>query len=206
MHWEASGYGLTRGDVSIAQPLTTWYLAEGATIGGFWLFYLLQNAERCGRHGDEVHFLLPAPKPPIVKVYPIKANSRAKIWVNYEDPVLAAAEVSAVMTLKPPIIVERAMYLDAPGQVLAAGHESAGVPAPATRVDARRGRDRARTSTCSYLIANPNDATAQLEVRLPAAWTARSTPGRTPWGPKSRFNIWVDMEGARSERIRPCRR
>ena len=42
MRWDGSGYG-SHAETSVAQPLTTWYLAEGATTGGFNLFYLLQN-------------------------------------------------------------------------------------------------------------------------------------------------------------------
>ena len=45
---------------------------------------------------------------------------------------LASTDVSAVITASAPIIVERAMYLNQPGQPFAAGHESAGVTAPAT--------------------------------------------------------------------------
>ena len=45
MGWDRSGgvYG-SHAETSIAAPQTIWYLAEGATIGGFELFYLLQNA------------------------------------------------------------------------------------------------------------------------------------------------------------------
>ena len=42
MSWDATGYG-SHSETAVRSPATTWYLAEGATIGGFSLFYLLQN-------------------------------------------------------------------------------------------------------------------------------------------------------------------
>ena len=44
MTWAAGGpiYG-AHSDTGIAAPRTSWLLAEGATIGGFNTFYLLQN-------------------------------------------------------------------------------------------------------------------------------------------------------------------
>ena len=58
-----------------------------------------------------------------------------------------------------PIIVERAMYFSRPEQVFAAGHESAGVTAPATRWFLAEG------ATGSFfnmfiLIANPSSDAA----------------------------------------------
>jgi hypothetical protein len=42
MSWDASGYG-AHAETAVTQPRTTWYFAEGSTIGNFNLFYLLQN-------------------------------------------------------------------------------------------------------------------------------------------------------------------
>ena len=42
MSWDGAGYG-SHSETAVKAPATTWYLAEGATIGGFDLFYLLQN-------------------------------------------------------------------------------------------------------------------------------------------------------------------
>ena len=57
-----------------------------------------------------------------------------------------------------PIIVERAMYFDVPGQTFGAGHESAGITAPATEWFLAEG------ATGDYfdlfvLIANPGPPT-----------------------------------------------
>ena len=131
MSWDPDGYG-SHAETSVGRPLTQWYLAEGATIGGFELFYLVQNPNATDAT-IEVRYLLPAPQAPIVRTYTVTARSRFNIWVNQQDPLLDDAEVSAVVTSTNgvPVIVERAMYLHLPGQVFGAGHESAGVEAPA---------------------------------------------------------------------------
>jgi hypothetical protein len=64
-----------------------------------------------------------------------------------------------------PVIVERAMYLDRAGQVFAAGHESAGVTAPATDWFLAEGA----TGTLFdlfILIANPSDTDAPESPRI----------------------------------------
>ena len=86
-----------------------------------------------------VRYLRPSGAP-LEKTYTLPPNSRTNIWVNEEDfpglgKALAATDVSAMIEVAndQPIIVERAMYLDLPGQMFGAGHESAGVTAPATQ-------------------------------------------------------------------------
>jgi hypothetical protein len=89
-----------------------------------------------------------------------------------------------------PVIVERAMYLNQPGRVFDAGHESAGVTAPAT------GWFLAEGATGPYfdlfvLIANPTGADASITVTflLPNGNTVIQS---YTVAANSRFNIWVD--------------
>ncbi len=192
MRWDARGYG-SHAETSIAAPALEWYLAEGATIGGFNLFYLIQNPNATEANVD-VTYLLPAPQAPIVKTYAIAPSTRFNIWVNLEAPELAAAEVSAVIrgTNNVPVIVERAMYRNNAGRTFDAGHESAGVTAPATEWFLAEG------ATGSYfdlfvLIANPVTTTAQVSVDylLPGGTVLTKTYAVAP---QSRFGIWVDFE------------
>ena len=129
MRWDASGYG-EHAESGISAPSTVWYLAEGSTLAAFQLFYLLQNP------GSEaatvtVTYLLPAPATPVVRQYAVPGNSRQNIWVNLEGPEFVHTDVSAAIVSTAPIIVERAMYLDAGGQMFSAGHGSMGVTQPA---------------------------------------------------------------------------
>ncbi len=190
MRWDARGYG-SHAETSIAQPLTTWYLAEGATIAGFNLFYLVQNP------GDQearitVTYLLPEPRPPITKSYTIGAGRRENIWVNTEAPGLAAAEVSAVVTSDRPVIVERAMYRDGAGQRFSAGHASAGVAAPSTTWFFAEGAT-GDYFDLFFLLANPATSAASVEARylLPDGTVVTKV---YEVAAQSRFNVWVDLE------------
>lgn len=190
MTWDSSGYG-SHAETSVPSPATTWYLAEGATHSNFQLFYLLQNPNS-GTATVQIEYLLPAPRAPVIKTYTVGGTSRANVWVNTE-PELANTDVSAIITSSLPIIVERAMYLDRPGQVFSAGHESAGILAPATSWFLAEG------ATGTYfdlfvLIANPTADDAAITARFLLPDGTVITKAYSVAG-KSRFNIWVDAEG-----------
>lgn len=206
MRWDASGYG-SHAETAQGGPSTTWYLAEGATHSNFSLFYLVQNPHATSVPVT-VTFLRPAPAAPLVKVYTVPARSRFNIWVNDEaltDPGLAglaATDLSAVLTATQPILVERAMYLTQAGPdgqfgtsddvVFGAGHESAGVAAPALQWFLAEG------ATGSYfdlffLLANPTGTAADVEVRyLLIDGTVLTKTYAVPAA--SRSNIWVNEE------------
>ncbi|MBL8144571.1 MAG: Ig-like domain-containing protein [Acidobacteria bacterium] len=190
--WDATGYG-SHAETSVASPATTWYLAEGATHSGLDLFYLLQNPGTTAA-SVQVTYLRPAPLAPVVKTYTVAPTSRFNIWVDLEDPGLAATDVSAVIqvTNGVPIIVERALYLSTGGRLFNAGHESAAVRSPALNWFLAEG------ATGSYfdlfvLVANPTTTAAQVEARylLPSGQVITR---QYTVAPQSRFNVWVDYE------------
>jgi hypothetical protein len=134
-------------------------------------------------------------------VYELPPNSRSNIWVNIEEfpglgRALAALDVSAAIevTNGQPIVVERAMYLHTPGRVFGAGHESAGVSAPATEWFLAEGAT-GPFFDLYVLVANPSDAAAQVEAtyRLPDG-TEVKKPYTITAG--SRVTIHVDLEDA----------
>lgn len=200
MTWDAGGYG-SHTEAAIVSPALTWYLAEGATSGAFNLFYLLQNpaAEPAL---VRVTYLLGGGQPPLEKVYTVPAQSRQNIWVDVETfataggnvALLASAEVSGVVEVlnDVPIIVERAMYMDRPGQLFAAGHNSAGVTTPGTNWFLAEGATGAYFDMF-VLLANPTQDDAVVTVDylrvdgspLQKTYTVPAS---------SRFNIWVDEE------------
>ena len=194
MTWEASGYG-SHAETSIGRPLTRWYLAEGATINGFDLFYLIQNPTTSTAQID-VQYLLPAPLAPVTKSYAVAPQSRFNIWVNQEGDPLGAAEVSAVITSTNgvPVIVERAMYRPVGAQIFGAGHESAGVEAPAEHWYFAEGATGPYFDLF-FLVANPNAQASLLEARFLKPDGSVVTKTYTI-DPNSRFNVWVDFEGA----------
>jgi hypothetical protein len=164
MTWDGTGYG-SHAETSIARPETTWYLAEGATTGSFTLYDLLQNPGTQTAQ-IQIRYLRPVPLAPIVRTYSVAPQARRTIYVNGEDPGLDEAEISAVVTATNgvPIIVERAMYTNAGGQLFGAGHESAAVPALSTTWFLAEGA----TGPFFHqfiLVANPNGQAATLEAR-----------------------------------------
>ncbi len=192
MTWNATGYG-SHAETSVGRPGVKWYLAEGATIGGFDLFYLIQNASATAAQ-IEVRYLLPAPAAPVVRTYAVAPRSRFNIWVNLEDPALAAAEMSAVITSlnQVPVIVERAMYRTIGAQQFAAGHESAAVEAPSLQWFFAEGATGPYFDLF-FLIANPNAETATVEGRYLLSNGTVVTRSYSV-APNSRFNVWVDFE------------
>jgi hypothetical protein len=164
MTWDASEFGSHAERGILTRTATQWYLAEGATHGGFSLFYLLQNPGNTAAN-IEITYLLPAPAAPIVRNYLLGPGTRLTIPVDGE-PGLSETDVSASLrsTNAVPFVAERAMYFSRPDQTFAAGHESAGVTAPATRWFLAEG------ATGSFfnmfiLIANPSTQPANVDMQ-----------------------------------------
>jgi hypothetical protein len=200
MRWDRRGYG-SHTETSVAAPRTQWYLAEGATLGDFQCFYLLQNPGATAATVS-VTYLRPAPAPPLVKTYVVGPRSRSNIWVNLEEfptangpeRVLASAEFAASIAADVPIIVERAMYLTRAGRMFEAGHESAASPELAPAWFLAEGATGAFFDLF-VLLVNPGLDAAPVEVRylLPA-----ETFTRTYTVPaQSRVTLWVDQEDPR---------
>lgn len=188
--WDASGYG-AHSETSLASPATQWFLAEGSTSGPFALFYLLQNPQAASVD-VVVRYVRPLGLPFIEKTYTLPPASRTTIAVDGEHPELANTDVAAVITATGPIVVERAMYLDRPGEPFAAGHGSAGVTVTATSWFFAEG------ATGSYfdlflLLLNPSEQTARVDVRYYTSTGETYLKGYTVL-PNSRKTIWVDDE------------
>jgi hypothetical protein len=149
-------------EAAVAAPATTWYLAEGSTVVDFNLFYLLQNPQSMPVQAT-VRFLRPSGAP-IVKTYDLPPDSRTTIYVNLADALLDETDVSAEITATAPIVVERAMYANRPGQPFALGHGAAGVTTPSTRWFLAEGA----TGTffdLYVLVANPGTTDAASSAR-----------------------------------------
>jgi hypothetical protein len=122
----------------------------------------------------------------------VPPRSRLTIPVDAVAPELASTDLSGIVTSTLPIVVERAMYLNLPGQPFGAGHESAGVTAPATSWFMAEG------ATGSFfdlfvLIENPGTqaATVQVDYLRPSGPPLTKTYAIAP---QSRFTIYVDDE------------
>jgi hypothetical protein len=192
VEWDAAEVYGAHSEAGIAEPRTSWYLAEGATHSGFNLFYLLQNST------DEtaevrVRYLLGGGGV-IEKTHLVGPRARTNVWVNKDDPALASAEMSAHLASVNgvPIVVERSMYLDTGGQLFTAGHNSGAVAEPSTRWFLAEGATGDYFDTF-VLVANPNDQAADLRVTYLLGDGAPVE--RTHTVPaNSRYTIWVDQD------------
>jgi hypothetical protein len=172
-----------------AAPGPSWFLAEGSTVLGFQLFYLLQNPQATPTTAT-VRYLLPSGAP-VVRTYDLPAGSRTTIYVN-GVPGLESTDVSAAITATQPIAVERAMYRSGGGQVFALGHAAAAVTAPSTTWFFGEGATGAFFDTY-LLLANPSAQAASVQVDY---LRDRGDPiSRTYMvAANSRFSVYVDSE------------
>jgi Fibronectin type III domain/Bacterial TSP3 repeat len=162
MSW-GGGYA-AHAETSLSAAANRWFLAEGATHGAFDLFYLIQNPGATAAD-VQVRYLRPGGVAPVLKYYSIPARSRFTIWVDQEDAALAATDVSAevISQNNVPIIVERSMYLNTPGQPFKGGHNSSGVTAPATSWFLAEGAT-GNFFSMFVLIANPSSQAAAVRA------------------------------------------
>jgi hypothetical protein len=197
MAWDAqAGYG-AHAETAGTSASPVWYLAEGATHGGFDLFYLLQNPS-AGATTARVRYLRPGGEV-LEKTYELPPSSRTNIHVDDEvfagvGQALAATDVSAVVetTDGTPIVVERAMYLTSQGRFFNAGHASLGVTSPSTRWFLAEGATGAYFDLF-VLVANPDSRDAQVQVTYLLG--DGTTYARTLTAPaNSRVSLAVDWE------------
>lgn len=195
MTWSKQVYA-GHAEVGVVSPARTWYFAEGATIAGFNLFYLLQNPNDVPVT-VEGRYLLGTGQT-FSKSYVLQPNSRTNVWANVE-PIgngtpLASAEFSAVfnVTAGPAIIAERAMYKGMT-PLFKAGHESAGITEPATEWFLAEG-NAGQFFDMFVLIGNTTSNDALIEAQFTVGNPATIYTKQYVVNRNSRFNIWVDQE------------
>jgi hypothetical protein len=180
------GFGLHL-ETAAAAPSHTWFLAEGSTVLGFDLFYLLQNPQPTETTAT-VRFLLPNGQT-VARFYSLPPGSRTTVYVN-GIPGLEETDVAGAIIAAAPIVVERAMYRSTPDEPLRLGHASLGVPASAFEWFLAEG------ATGSFfdlyvLIANPGDTDAAVDVHF-ARPDGSTVTRQYSVGAHSRFSVYVD--------------
>ncbi|MGV3516796.1 hypothetical protein [Luteitalea sp.] len=192
MIWDrVSGYG-SHASTGVDGAASEWYFAEGATIGGLQTFFLIQNPGAADATAS-IEFLL-TNGTSAMRSYAVPAGSRRTIWANQEGAPMAAAEFAAVVRASAPVVVERAMYRDRPGQVFAAGTNAIGATTPAMRWMFAEGSTGPLFDTF-VLAANPGEAPVQVQARFDVVTRVgqRETVRRTyDVAPKSRLTLWLD--------------
>lgn len=194
MTWDrVTGYG-SHASSGVEAPSTTWYFAEGATVGGLQTFLLLENPGAVDGTA-EVEFLL-AEGAAVTRTYRVPAGARHTVWVNQEGDRLAAAEFAAVVRATVPMVAERAIYRDSAGQLFAAGTNAIGATTPAVRWLFAEGTTRGGFDTF-VLAANPSHEPVSVTATfrgVNAAGDAVRVNRAYTLAPRSRLTIWVDRE------------
>jgi subtilisin-like proprotein convertase family protein len=170
----------------VNEPSTRWFLAEGATGPTFDCFVLLSNPNGSPAHVT-VTYLLPDGQT-ITRPITLAANGRHTINVASVDNRLVNAAVSTTIQSDIGIVAERAMYWPSGPAGWHEAHNSFGVTEAGLRwglADGRIGGSRAYSTF--ILLANPNPAPAEVEVRF---FQGGRTATRTyTVAPTSRMNV-----------------
>ena len=157
MFWDAGYYAGHTGS-AVTSPATTWYFGEGSQ--GFFDTYVLLANSSASPANVTVRFLRESGGP-VTKTFDVDSNRRVPVFAgNY--PELVGTAFSIVVDSNVPIIAERAMYFgNTP--FWGAGHESAGVSAPAKTWYHAEGATGPFFDTY-ILMGNPNGSTANVTM------------------------------------------
>jgi subtilisin family serine protease len=159
MTWDGGAYG-AHGGTAVEAPSTAWYFAEGSQ--GFFDTYLLLANPGAVAATVAVHYLR-EDAPPVIRTYTVDPMSRTTIYAG-DDLELMNHAFSMVVASDQAIIAERAMYWSRPGLFWAGGHESAGVPEPATFWLLAEGATGPFFDEY-VLVGNPNETATEVTVR-----------------------------------------
>ena len=175
----------------VAEPGTSWFLAEGATGPFFDTFVLVANPNPTPAH--IVMTFLTDQGQAIPKNFTVAANARLTVNMELESPLLTNAAASTTVTSDLPIIVERAMYWPGNGLEWAEAHNSFGVTSTGTKWGLAEGRVGTDRAFATYiLLANPS-TTQAAAVRVTYLRSNGTTVVKTyTVNPNSRFNIDVN--------------
>ena len=186
MTWDATRYG-SHAETSAGAPATQWFLAEGSTVLGFQLFYLLQNPQTPVATAT-VRYLLPSGAP-IVHTYASRRTA-ARRSTSTTNPRLDVDRRVGRDHLDAPIVVERSMYRPPARPALRARSCCGGVTAAATSWFLAEGATGTFFDTY-VLVANPScggDGPA-IDVRLDGDGRRHAT---YTVGAERRFTVYAD--------------
>lgn len=164
----------------VALPGTVWYFAEGSTASPFDLWLLLQNPNAGPVAAKVTYMKVDGSQQTQELVLP--ATSRKSIYVNQ---VVPNAEVSMKVESDSLIFAERAMYFGHDG------HDSVGVPAPATNWYMAEGSTRSGFDTW-ILLQNPLGAPANVTLTFLTSEGKRVTSSLLV-PPGSRRSVYVNQ-------------
>jgi glucose/arabinose dehydrogenase len=191
MKWDQSNYG-AHTEKAITGPATQWFFAEGSQ--GFFLTYVLLTNPSGATNRARVRFLRES-GPPVEQEFTLQPLSRRTIDCSTIADVVNRSFGIEVTFLDAPGAAERAMYFGLPpDRLFKAGHESAGVTAPANEWFLPEGATGTFFETF-ILIANPTAGPADVTVTYVTETGQVVTRNKTVPA-NARLTINIEAEGA----------
>jgi glucose/arabinose dehydrogenase len=191
MKWDQSNYG-AHTEKAIAGPSSTWYFAEGSQ--GFFLTYVLLTNPSTSQNRARVRFLRESGGP-VEQEFTLAPLSRRTVDCGSVPGIVNRSFGIEVTFLDAPGAAERAMYFGLPpDQLFKAGHESAGVTAPATEWFLAEGATGSFFETF-VLITNPSASPADVTVTYVTESGQVVTRNRTVLA-NARLTIDIEAEGS----------
>jgi len=191
MKWDRDNYG-AHTEKAITGPASNWFFAEGSQ--GFFLTYVLLVNPSAAQNRARVRFLRENGTP-VEQEFTLAPLSRRTIDCGTIAGIVNASFGIEVTFLDAPGAAERAMYFGVPpDRLFKAGHESAGVTAPATEWFLAEGATGSFFETF-VLIANPNSTAADATVTY-VTETGQTVTRNKSIPANSRLTINIEAEGS----------
>jgi glucose/arabinose dehydrogenase len=191
MKWDQDNYG-AHTEKAITGPASQWFFAEGSQ--GFFLTYVLLTNPSNATNRARVRFLRESGTP-VEQEFLLQPLSRRTIDCGSIAALINTSFGIEVTFLDAPGAAERAMYFGVPPQPLfKAGHDSAGVTAPATEWFLAEGATGGFFETF-VLIANPTAGPASVTVTYVTDTGQVVTRNKTV-NANSRLTINIEAEGS----------
>ena len=189
MYWKPEGaasYVLGHDSIGVTNPSPTWYLAEGATAGGYETWVLVQNpSERAVSVDIKYQTDKGESQGPRES---IPGKSRKSFLVN---ETVTTFDVSTKVTAGAPVICERAVYWTPPGSTgKEVGTDSIGITVPGSTWYLAEGASLGGYETW-VLVQNPNGHAVDVDIVYQTGEGDRQGPQETIL-PRSRRSFRVN--------------
>ncbi|MFN8057630.1 MAG: thrombospondin type 3 repeat-containing protein [Vicinamibacterales bacterium] len=198
-------FGAGHASAGIRAPAAQWFLAEGATGAYFDEFILIANPSATDATVDVRYLLVGGGV--VTTSHVVAARSRFNVWVDIDDPALANASASAVVTStnNVPIVVERAMWWPGPTSATwREAHASAGTTTSGVSWAMAEGESGGSRATDTYvLVANVSAfaGTAQVRVLFEDGTTAAPVTFGLAANSRTSINVAATFTAAAGKRF-----
>ena len=174
------------GGQAAAQPTREWHFAQGAMADPIDVFLLAYNPQDTAVEAEYTFYGVAGAAPRVI-TRTLAPHARTTLWVNADEPGLAARDGAVAVRASAPILLDRGLRWNPPGRTVPHDSTSSGAPATSARwyfpqVDGLAGSDE------RLVIGNPTAHATTVEftivhgVRAPAV-------SRVSVGPLSQVTV-----------------